>query len=257
MKFHIVIPARLESCRLPQKLLLASSGTPLINHTALQALKIIKSAPELFSGVTIAADDQMIINAVNSIENKSEGLIKAVMTSIDHKSGSDRIAEAVKVGNIKDEAVINIQGDEPDIPVDAVVNFAKFITELDNFQMATLAYPINGASNIQNPNLVKVVTDNNKNALYFSRSPIPYNRELPNGTPETALGHIGIYAYKVSVINNFVSLPQSQLEKSEKLEQLRALENGIPIAVQILDKSLPKGIDTADDYEEFLRRVQE
>lgn len=257
MKFHIVIPARLESCRLPQKLLLASSGTPLINHTALQALKIIKSAPELFSGVTIAADAQEIINAVSSIKNESGNMIQAVMTDINHKSGSDRIAEAIKVGNIKDDAVINIQGDEPDIPIDVVVNFAKFITDLESFQMATLAYPIKGSSNIQNPNLVKVVTDNNKNALYFSRSPIPYDRDMPNGTPEKALGHIGIYAYKVSVINKFVSLPQSQLEKSEKLEQLRALENGIPIAVQILDKSLPKGIDTADDYEEFLRRIQE
>ena len=126
MKFHIVIPARLESCRLPQKLLLASSGTPLINHTALQALKIIKSAPELFSGVTIAADAQEIINAVSSIKNESGNMIQAIMTDINHKSGSDRIAEAIKVGNIKDDAVINIQGDEPDIPIDVVVNFAKF-----------------------------------------------------------------------------------------------------------------------------------
>lgn len=257
MRFHIVIPARLESSRLPRKLLLNRSGTALINHTALQALKIVRSSPEYFSGVTIAADDREIIAAVEEVKKTSDGLLNAVMTSTDHKSGSDRIAEAIKAANITDDAVINIQGDEPEIPVKVVTDFARFISELDDFHMATLAYPLLGAINILNPNLVKVVTGTDHNALYFSRSPIPYSRDFPDGIPEKALGHIGIYAYRVSVINRFITLEQGELENNEKLEQLRALENGIPIAVQVLSESLPKGIDTAADYNEFLRRIED
>ncbi len=254
MKFHIVIPARLESCRLPRKLLLDRSGTPLINHTALQALQIVKTAPELFSGITVAADDMEIINAVHTIKEKSAGIIDAVLTSIDHKSGSDRIAEAMQVANITADAIINIQGDEPEIPVNTVIDFAEFINGLNDFKMATLAYPLTEMTSIRNPNLVKVVIGNNNNALYFSRASIPYNRNLPNGIPDSALGHIGIYAYRSETLKKFVSLDQGILEMSEKLEQLRALENNIPIAVQILPHPLPKGIDTQEDYEEFLSR---
>lgn len=255
MKFHIVIPARLESCRLPRKLLLDRSGMPLINHTVLQALKIIQLSPDLFSGITVAADDPAIITAVKSLKSDSAALVDAVMTSVDHKSGSDRIAEAITVSGITAEAVINIQGDEPDIPAEVVTDFARFISGLADFQMATLAYPLLGSENIQNPNLVKVVVDQRSNALYFSRAPIPYDRDRPYGTPASALGHIGIYAYRVGVINQFVALEQGELEVREKLEQLRALENGIPIAVQILDRPLPKGIDTESDYEDFLKRI--
>ena len=257
MKFHIVIPARLESCRLPRKLLLADSGIPLINHTAMQALKIIDSAPELFSGITVAADDREIITAIAQLRQKSGGRLNAVLTCIDHKSGSDRIAEAIDVAGITDDAIINIQGDEPEIPVTIIANFANYICGLKDFQMATMAYPLSGSTDIRNPNLVKVVTGYNSTALYFSRAPIPYDREQPNGIPVAALGHIGVYAYKTATLRKFVSLPQGTLESSEKLEQLRALENGIPIAVQILDKALPKGIDTALDYQEFLQRQQE
>ena len=186
MKFHIVIPARLESCRLPRKLLLADTGTALINHTAMQALKIVASAPELFSGVTIAADDREIISAVEQLKKDPGNTLKAVLTRIDHKSGSDRIAEAITVADIQDEAVINIQGDEPEIPVDTVTEFARFISRLPDFQIATMAYPLHGATDIRNPNLVKVVTGSNSNALYFSRAPIPYDRDQPNGIPAAA-----------------------------------------------------------------------
>ncbi len=255
MKFHIIIPARLESCRLQKKLLLDKSGTTLINHTVLRAIEIVETAPELFSSITVAADDESIISTVNSIKTSSTVKVRAVMTSIDHKSGSDRIAEAINIAGITEGALINIQGDEPEIPIEVVVGFAKFISALPDFQMATLAYPLIGSENILNPNLVKVVTDSNNNALYFSRSAIPYSRDCPNGTPASALGHIGIYAYRISVIKKFVELDQGTLEINEKLEQLRALENGIPIAVQVLKDSLPKGIDTEADYQDFLNRL--
>ncbi len=256
MKFHIVIPARLESSRLPRKLLLSASGSPLICHTARRALSIIDSSPELFSGITIAADDQEIITALAPLTQEYPDRICAVMTDINHQCGSDRIAEAVQVAGIAADSIINIQGDEPEIPVATVTEFARFITTVEDFQMATLAYPLTDTANICNPNLVKVVLNRQNRALYFSRAPIPYSRNLPEGIPAKALGHIGIYAYKPETLKRFVELEQTPLEKSERLEQLRALENAIPIAVQVLAHPLPKGIDTQADYQNFLERLK-
>lgn len=257
MKFHIIIPARYESSRLPRKLVLTQSGMPLINHTLLKAIQIINGAPGVFTGVTVACDHQEILNAVNQLKNSYPAEpVNAVMTRLDHQSGSDRIAEAAELTGLTDLTIINLQGDEPEIPAETVIGFADYITSIEDFTMATMAYPIAERSSISNPNLVKVVTDNNSNALYFSRASIPHDRQSQDGVFSGSLGHIGIYAYKAEILKKFVSLQQGKLERLEKLEQLRALENNISIAVQVLPQALPKGIDTAQDYNDFLSRIR-
>ncbi len=252
MKCRIIVPARFASTRLPQKLVLKDTGKALICHTVDAAVKVCRAEPELFSGVAVATDDEMILEIVNSYASENNLPVEAVMTRVDHQSGSDRIAEAVSNINDESEVVINIQGDEPEIEPELVINLAKFMAENQSVEMATLAYPISGEA-VLNPNLVKVVIGADGRGLYFSRSPVPYDRAA-NSHCDNAYGHVGIYAYRQNALMRFVGFPKGALEPLESLEQLRALEHGMDIYVIKLTHRPAKGIDTPEDYQEFAAR---
>jgi len=253
MKCRLIIPARYASTRLPRKLLLAETGKPLICHTADAALAACRLDPDLFTGVSIATDHEEIARAVEEYAAAGKYPLTAVMTSPDHQSGSDRIAEAADKLDDPADILINLQGDEPEIEPALVVRLGRFMQQHPKTGIATLAYPIT-AEDAQNPNLVKVVTSAEGGALYFSRSPIPYDRAAGKGAP--GLGHVGIYAYRRDVLLQFVSLPKGKLEALESLEQLRALEYGFGIHVLALESCPAKGIDTPEDYSGFVDRMK-
>ncbi|MCC8179443.1 MAG: 3-deoxy-manno-octulosonate cytidylyltransferase [Planctomycetes bacterium] len=252
--FHaaIIIPARLHSTRLPKKLLLDATGMPLICHTALNAARIRDRSDGLFTSVIVAADDESIVHAVNAFSHQRGLDIKAVMTRTDHNSGSDRIAEAAARLPDHVTAVLNLQGDEPDLPPEAVLGLADFF-QTRRPDIATLVYPLRTVEDRENPALVKAVMGKDGRALYFSRADIPFRRD-PAAQGPASLGHVGIYMYARAALDRFVALPQGELEQTEKLEQLRALENGMTIAAMILDQPPPKGIDTPEDYAAFVAR---
>ncbi len=252
MSIAIIIPARLESTRLPEKLLLAETGLPLICHTVVAAAAIRDKAKGLFSELIVAADAQAIIDAVASFSLERKLQVKAVMTNPNHHSGSDRIAEAAVSLPPEVDAVLNLQGDEPELTPEPVLALAQAFLSADA-DIATLAFPIKDAGERANPNLVKVVLSQSKRALYFSRADIPYRR-AESDPPPCSYGHVGIYLYKRASLERFVSLPPGILEQTEKLEQLRALENGMEILVETLPERLPKGIDALEDYQEFTKR---
>jgi len=254
MSSMIVIPARRASTRLPDKLLLDETGLPLICHTVDTAVQACRLWPERFSRIIVAADDPEILDAVNDYAQHRQLPARAMMTRIDHPCGTDRIAEVAESLPPEIERIINIQGDEPELEPEHILNLDQMLEEA---MMATLAYPIDSVEDFTNPNLVKVITDVSGMALYFSRSAIPYYREGVVVGEQLGLGHIGLYGYRRSTLMRFVSLPQGELEKKEKLEQLRALENGISIAVGVLHSRPPKGIDTREDYDAFVRRMKE
>jgi len=231
MKSVAIIPARYASTRFPAKALAVLGGKPMIQHVYERV-----EQSKLFDEVIVATDHDEIMQAVKAFGGK------AVMTSDKHQSGSDRIAEVAN--KLKDvDLVFNIQGDEPLIDTDAL----KELQELfyDPFvDMASLMTPIQDPEMLGNPNIVKVVTNVQGEALYFSRSCIPYDRDRDAST--VYYRHIGVYAYRIDVLQEFVALEQGKLEQIEKLEQLRALENGIPIRMLITDYQ-GIGIDTPED----------
>lgn len=251
MRIAIIIPARLRSTRLPDKLLLAETGRPLIVHTVERALEARAMRPDLFGDVVVAADDDRIIAAVHEWRDKLDLPVRAVMTSPDHQSGSDRIAQAAAGLPDEFDAVLNLQGDEPEIEAEAVVGLAEFFGGA-KMDIATLVYPIADPADRANPTLVKMVMGAGGRALYFSRTDIPHRRE--ETLPEPSFGHVGIYLYRRAALERFVSLPEGRLERIEKLEQLRALENGMIICAKILDRRPAKGIDVREDYEAFAAR---
>lgn len=254
MRIAIILPARLESTRLPEKLLLSKTGRPLIIHTAERAAEIQKLDPAIFGDIIVAADNQRIITAVEEWRERLGLPIKAVMTNPHHQSGSDRIAEAAASLGNEFDAILNLQGDEPEIDAWSVVKLAKFFAAVDT-DIATMVYPITREEDRTNPTLVKAVLGEEGKALYFSRADIPYRRD--GDTQEPALGHVGIYLYKRSSLEHFVVLSPGRLEKIEKLEQLRALENGMNIRAMILHERPAKGIDTPEDYEAFVKSCAE
>ncbi len=246
--FKIVIPARHGSSRLPGKPLLDIAGRPMIAHVCERALEA--GAGE----VVVATDDERIVEAVAGLP------VKALMTSPDHNSGTERIAEAAGLMGWTDETiVVNLQGDEPLIPPDLKRRLARLLARQDVAEVATLAAPIQDRSEIFNPNAVKVVLDQDGHALYFSRAPIPWHRdsfasgdaELPQGFPW--MRHIGVYAYSVGFLRRYVSWPPSPLEAIESLEQLRILWKGERILVMPVDRAPEAGVDTQED----LQRVRE
>jgi 3-deoxy-manno-octulosonate cytidylyltransferase (CMP-KDO synthetase) len=240
-KVIIVIPARYASTRLPAKPLLNQSGKYLIQHVY-EGASLARRAQE----VIVATDDERIRLAVLSFGGKVE------MTDIGHKSGTDRIAEVISRHAC--DIVINVQGDEPEISPQAVDQLILLMEEHPDIPVGTLATPVS-PEEAQNPNLVKVVCNKNGHALYFSRSRIPYPRD-PNQAREVKfLGHLGIYGYRQSFLSQYSSLPPSQLEDIEKLEQLRVLENGFAILVGITSYR-SRGIDTMEDYQQFLERFR-
>ena len=192
--------------------------------------------------VIVATDDQRIYQAVRDFGADVE------MTSIDHSSGSDRVQEVVqKLGFSPDQIVVNVQGDEPLLPSELIDQVAINLKNTPPAGIATLASVLTKESEFKNPSVVKVVRDKNGFALYFSRSPIP--QSLTFKSVDVGFKHIGIYAYRLGVLNRFVSYPIGDLERVERLEQLRALENGIQIHVGIVEHDLPKGVDTQADLE--------
>lgn len=242
METAIIVPARLQSTRFPKKLLHEVAGAPVIIHTA---RRIKEQAPEL--PLFFAIDHIDLQTAL-----QTEGF-ETVMTDPDLQSGTDRIAQA----NVEIEAdrIINVQGDEPMVLGEQIMQL-KDLIEREGIDLATLAHRFDSAEDFYNPNQVKVVMDNKNEALYFSRSPMPHYRDNSGKIDDewlknnSAYRHLGLYAYTASFLEKFPKLPASRLEQIEKLEQLRALENGFRIAVGITHQP-SIGIDTAEDAVNF------
>ncbi len=239
-KTAIIIPARYASTRLPAKPLLEVNNKPIIQYVYEAAIK-----SELANEVIIATDDERIKKAADNFGANCE------MTKVDHKCGSDRIAEVALRHNDFDN-ILNLQGDEPQITPEVIDLAISTLTKDNNTDISTLVREITDENQINNPNCVKCVFDKNYNALYFSRCPIPYPRNK-NASPYYA--HIGIYGYKKDSLIKMTQLEQAPLEKQESLEQLRALYNGMKIKVAITDLN-PTGIDTIEDYEKFKKLME-
>jgi len=243
-RFVVIVPARLASTRLPRKPLADIGGVPMVVRVARAA------AASGAERVVVAADSPEIVDACSA-----HG-IEALLTRADHASGTDRLAEAVECLGLADEAiVVNVQGDEPLMPAAVVRRVAEALEQRADCAMATACHPLHDAAEFFSPNVVKVVTDANGRALYFSRAPIPWSRDafaagrdrLPPGLP--ARRHIGLYAYRAGFLRRFPQLPPAPLEQHESLEQLRALAHGFGIAVVELPEALPPGVDTPEDLE--------
>ena len=240
MSVTIIIPARYASTRLPGKPLLAETGKPLIQHVVEAAGAAARADRTL-----VATDDDRIMQAVRGFNGQ------AVMTSRACRTGTDRLAEAAEtLGLADDDIVVNVQGDEPDIPSDCIDALVDLL-EASGAPMATLTTPL-PAEQADDPNKVKAVLAADGTALYFSRARIPFDRD---GSGEGRyLLHLGIYAYRVAFLKAFAAMAPTPAEQREKLEQLRALENGHRIVAAIVDYD-GDGIDTPEDYAAFVSRV--
>lgn len=234
---HGIIPSRYASARFPGKPLTMLKGRPMFWHVWNRA----RRCPRLAS-VTLATDDDRIRNAARALE------VPVVMTDTRHQSGTDRVYEAARLlGLSPDSVVVNIQGDEPALEPAALSELVAVFAD-PAVQAATLAHLLDPAD-LTRPDKVKVVRAANGDALYFSRAAIPYARDGERIAP--ALGHIGLYAFTMRTLERFVSLPPSRLERTEKLEQLRLLENGIPLRVVLTERAFP-GVDHAEDVARVL-----
>lgn len=234
----IVVPSRYGSSRLPGKPLMPLLGKPMFWHVVNQAIE----AGFPVDDVVVATDDLRIIESAKKFD------IPAVMTDRNHVSGTDRLFEVCKkLDWSEDTLVINVQGDEPLIPPKLITSLANFATQSPQFDICTVMSPISSVSDLNNPNVVKVAEGEEQRAVYFSRSPIPFNRENQESLYRICR-HIGIYAYSVKCLRRFCSFPESSLEKIEKLEQLRALSYGMSIGVVRYNEAPPHGIDTEEDY---------
>ncbi len=243
MTFKVVIPARYASTRLPGKPLLDIAGKPMVIRVAEQAAK--SGASE----IVIATDFEKISHVAAQHD------ITAVMTRIDHASGTDRIAEvAQKLNWADDDIVVNVQGDEPLIEPSLIAEVAQHLANSADAVMATACHRIHDEASFLNPNIVKVVIDANGYALYFSRAPIPYPRDESYKTPIQAYRHIGIYAYRVGFLKQYAALTITELEKIESLEQLRVLHHGFKIGVAITKNAPASGVDTQEDLD-YVRRL--
>lgn len=241
MSFVVVIPARYASTRLPGKPLLDIAGKPMLQHVYERALQSAARA------VYIATDDERIRDAAGKFT------ANVCMTLTTHQSGTDRIQEvAAQLALAEDEIVVNVQGDEPLIPPQAINQVAINLRENPAAGIASLFEDIESEAEFRNSNAVKVVTDLQGFALYFSRTPIPWRTaDIVTGAA-TAPGvfgkrHIGIYAYRVATLNQYVTWPQVALEVAERLEQLRAMSHGVRIHMGRASEKMPAGVDTPED----------
>jgi 3-deoxy-manno-octulosonate cytidylyltransferase (CMP-KDO synthetase) len=241
MSFKIIIPARYSSTRLPAKILADIAGRPMIEHVYRCALQ---SGAE---SVVIATDDERIKLAAEKFG------AEVCLTDPKHESGTERIAEAVQLLNYSDDTiVVNIQGDEPLMPSTIISQVAGNLARYPDADMATLCTPITSQEEIFNPQMVKVVKDKSGYALYFSRAPIPWNREtFPHdyiASPSFPYyRHLGLYAFRVRTLKQYIAWEKSPLEKIEFLEQLRILWNGGRIHVDTTSIFVPAGVDTPED----------
>ena len=250
LDFVVAIPARLAATRLPGKPLRLLGGEPLVLHVARRALAA--GAREVW----VAADDERIAAAL------AGSGVRIALTSPDHASGSDRLAEcATQAGWGDDVLVVNLQGDEPFAPAAGIRAVAQVLHD-SGAEMSTLAARIESADELFDPNVVKLVCGGGGDALYFSRAPIPWPRDafardrdaLPPG--QHWLRHIGLYAYRAGFLRKFAALPPGRLEQLESLEQLRVLEAGYRIAVALAPEEFPAGVDTPEDLVRAEARLQ-
>ena len=243
MSFTVIVPARLASTRLPNKPLADIGGLPMVVRVAQRA------AQSAAARVVVAADSPLTVQAC-----EAHG-VQALLTRVDHPSGSDRLAEACALlGLAGDAVVVNVQGDEPLIDPALIDAVAAVLAARPMVAMSTAAHPIDNVADFANPNVVKVVTDATGIALYFSRAPIPWWRDgSAQGTPALPdprpLRHIGIYGYRVDFLRQFPALAQAPMEATEALEQLRALWHGYRIAVHVTAQAPGPGVDTPQDLE--------
>jgi 3-deoxy-manno-octulosonate cytidylyltransferase (CMP-KDO synthetase) len=242
-EYHIVIPARFASERLPGKVLLDLAGRPVLQHVWQRA------SESGARSVTIATDDERIASAARSFG------AEVVMTAADHQSGSDRIAECARhLGWPDDRVVVNLQGDEPLMPPLCLDQVAALLERSPDCEVASLYWPITEADEVRNPNAVKVVTDTRDRAMYFSRAPIPFVRACATIEEALAAGvgwkrHLGLYAYRLAALYRYSACAPTPLEQSERLEQLRMMEQGGRIAMARARQFIPAGIDTAEDLQ--------
>ena len=238
--FVVAIPARYAASRLPGKPLRLIGGEPMVLPVARRALAA--GAREAW----VATDDARIADALDGSG------VQVAMTSATHASGSDRLAECAGIAGWGDDTiVVNLQGDEPFAPADGIACVARAVAA-SGAGIATLAAPIDDIETLLDPNVVKVVLAGSGDALYFSRAPVPWPRDafavdrtrMPSGR---WLRHIGIYGYRASALRAFAALPAGDLERTESLEQLRALEAGWRIAVRLAPSPFPPGVDTEED----------
>ena len=253
LRSHIVIPARLKSTRLPEKLLLRQTGRSVLEHTYLAAARA--QAPE---GIVVAVDDPRLAEEVERFGGR------AIMTRPDAASGTERVAEvAASLSEI--DVVVNVQGDEPEISPQAIDQLVGLLQADPQASLATLATPLHRWEDILDPACVKVVFDQQGRGLYFSRSPIPHLRDWPGGWPPAAdappppeglyFQHLGLYAYRRDFLLQLSQLPPSRLAECEKLEQLQFLQAGWSIQVGLVDQPT-RGIDTLKDYQAFVSRCR-
>ena len=238
--FKVIIPARMQSSRLPNKMILEAGGVPIVIRTAKQAMQ---SNAE----TVIVATDHNDILLLCKKHN-----VPAIMTKQTHTSGTERLFEATQILNLLDnEIIVNVQGDEPLIDPILINSLAELMHQKQT-PTATIAHPIRDIDEITNPNIVKVVVDSSDNAMYFSRSVIPYCRKSTNGahvsTDVPTLRHIGMYAYTVNFLKQYHNMEPCNLEHIEGLEQLRILYNGYKMAVLVThEDNMSLGIDTHED----------
>lgn len=240
MRTVAIIPARLASTRLPEKLLKRAAGKSILEWTYLNAQKA-----KNLDDIIIACDDQKLLE-----EAKSFGA-KAYLTSKDHQSGTDRIAELLPKTDA--ELIINIQADEPLLHTEIIDDLIVAMKAEPNIKMGTAVIKLDNIDDIENPNVVKAVLDNNNCAIYFSRCPIPYNRD--NADNVSYYKHFGIYAYQKDFLSSFNKLPESHLELTEKLEQLRVISAGYKIKT-VLAEHDSVGVDTQEDFDRVLEILE-
>ncbi|OEE77709.1 3-deoxy-manno-octulosonate cytidylyltransferase [Vibrio genomosp. F6] len=246
MNVKVVIPARYDSSRLPGKMLMTIQGKPIIGYV----IERVVGAGVNISDIYVATDSDEIVGLINSYDSD----INTVLTCKSHQSGTDRINEvAKKMGWSPEQIVVNVQGDEPLISTTLIRKIIGFSKEDSLFDIKTATAKIKTYEELINPNVVKCVFNNYRNALYFSRSAIPNARDDKNNISR-ARKHIGIYSYTVRSLSQFCSYNESELESLEKLEQLRALDNGMSIGVFDFSGDVYPGIDTIEDFD-FVKQV--
>lgn len=244
MSFTVIIPARYGSSRFPGKPLAKIHDKPMIQHVFERCQKAGATR------VIVATDDKRISDVVEGFGGK------VCLTSDTHESGTQRIAEVIQSEKIQsNEVIVNVQGDEPFIPVANIKQVASMlpIQESTNVKMATLCFPISNRKEIDNPNIVKVTFAKNGKALYFSRAPIPFDRNWMQNTQsmvkQAYFRHVGIYAYSAGFVSEYVELETSHYENIESLEQLRVLYHGYDIQIAQASEAPPHGVDTPEDLD--------
>ena len=249
MSFHVIIPARFNSSRMPGKVLVDIHGKPMLQHVYEKA---VDSGAD---SVIIATDDDRVAEAAKKFA------AKVCMTSEDHTCGTERVAEAVEACDFDEEDIeINVQADEPFMPPKVIQSLAHEMEEQAHVKVGSVCSPLNNVEQLFNPNVVKVILNRRSNAMYFSRAPIPWDREQfmrdknkIKLSEHTYFRHHGLYAYRAGFLTNFIDWQESPLEALEKLEQLRILWHGGRIHMHVTDAVLPIDVNTEEDLEELLK----